>query len=35
MFTVDHLVNNAGVSQTVLFEDFPQIQDANPIMVSD
>ncbi|CAA7057550.1 unnamed protein product [Microthlaspi erraticum] len=29
---LDHLVNNAGVSQTVLFEDFPQIQDANPIM---
>nr|VDD39713.1 unnamed protein product [Brassica oleracea] len=29
---VDHLINNAGVSQTVLFENFSQIQDANPIM---
>jgi NAD(P)-dependent dehydrogenase (short-subunit alcohol dehydrogenase family) len=31
---LDHLINNAGVFQTVLFEDFTQIQDANPIMVS-
>ncbi|CAH2078955.1 unnamed protein product [Thlaspi arvense] len=30
--SVDHLINNAGVSQTVLFEDFSQIQVANPIM---
>ncbi|CAH2065081.1 unnamed protein product, partial [Thlaspi arvense] len=29
---LDHLVNNAGVFQTVIFEDFTQIQDANPIM---
>ncbi|CAA7027756.1 unnamed protein product [Microthlaspi erraticum] len=29
---LDHLINNAGVFQTVLFEDFTQIQDANHIM---
>ncbi|KAF8052353.1 hypothetical protein N665_1569s0008 [Sinapis alba] len=29
---LDHLINNAGVPQTVLFENFSQIQDANPIM---
>ncbi|KFK34034.1 hypothetical protein AALP_AA5G093400 [Arabis alpina] len=29
---LDHLINNAGVSQKVIFEDFTQIQDANPIM---
>ncbi|CAD5325109.1 unnamed protein product [Arabidopsis thaliana] len=29
---LDHLINNAGVFQTVLFEDFTQIQEANPIM---
>ncbi|CAH8267755.1 unnamed protein product [Arabidopsis lyrata] len=29
---LDHLINNAGIFQTVLFEDFTQIQDANPIM---
>ncbi|CAH8320215.1 unnamed protein product [Eruca vesicaria subsp. sativa] len=29
---LDHLINNAGVFQTVLFEDFNQIQDANHIM---
>ncbi|XP_056856414.1 11-beta-hydroxysteroid dehydrogenase-like 3 [Raphanus sativus] len=29
---VDHLINNAGVPQTVLFENFSQIQDAHPIM---
>ncbi|KAF8047439.1 hypothetical protein N665_3028s0001 [Sinapis alba] len=29
---VDHLINNAGVFQTILFEDFTRIQDANPIM---
>ncbi|VVB00957.1 unnamed protein product [Arabis nemorensis] len=31
---LDHLINNAGVFQTVSFEDFTQIQDANPIMAS-
>ncbi|CAE6075367.1 unnamed protein product [Arabidopsis arenosa] len=31
---LDHLINNAGVPQTVIFEDFTQIQDANPIMAS-
>ncbi|KAJ0248370.1 11-beta-hydroxysteroid dehydrogenase-like 2 [Hirschfeldia incana] len=29
---LDHLINNAGVFQTILFEDFTQIQDASPIM---
>ncbi|KAL1222023.1 11-beta-hydroxysteroid dehydrogenase-like 3 [Cardamine amara subsp. amara] len=29
---LDHLINNAGISQSILFEDFSQIQDANPIM---
>ncbi|CAA0384808.1 unnamed protein product [Arabidopsis thaliana] len=29
---LDHLINNAGVPQTVIFEDFTQIQDANSIM---
>ncbi|ESQ45847.1 hypothetical protein EUTSA_v10011076mg [Eutrema salsugineum] len=29
---LDHLINNAGVSKTVHFEDFIQIQDANIIM---
>ncbi|CAL9247315.1 unnamed protein product [Arabidopsis halleri] len=29
---LDHLINNAGVPQTIIFEDFTQIQDANPIM---
>ncbi|ESQ45846.1 hypothetical protein EUTSA_v10010570mg [Eutrema salsugineum] len=27
-----HLINNAGVFQTVLFEDITQIKDTNPIM---
>ncbi|ANM65918.1 hydroxysteroid dehydrogenase 2 [Arabidopsis thaliana] len=31
---LDHLINNAGVPQTVIFEDFTQIQDANSIMAS-
>ncbi|KAF8116591.1 hypothetical protein N665_0016s0022 [Sinapis alba] len=30
---LDHLINNAGVAQTVIFEDI-HIQDANLIMVS-
>ncbi|XP_024013741.1 11-beta-hydroxysteroid dehydrogenase-like 3 isoform X2 [Eutrema salsugineum] len=29
---LDHLINNAGVFQTVLFEDITQIKDTNPIM---
>ncbi|XP_010503335.1 PREDICTED: 11-beta-hydroxysteroid dehydrogenase-like 2 [Camelina sativa] len=29
---LDHLINNAGVPQTILFENFTQIQDANHIM---
>ncbi|CAH2065077.1 unnamed protein product [Thlaspi arvense] len=29
---LDHLVNNAGITQILNFEDFTQIQDANPIM---
>ncbi|KAL1222024.1 11-beta-hydroxysteroid dehydrogenase-like 2 [Cardamine amara subsp. amara] len=29
---LDHLINNAGVSQAILFEDFTQIQDAKPII---
>ncbi|CAH8350684.1 unnamed protein product [Eruca vesicaria subsp. sativa] len=29
---LDHLINNAGVVQTVVFEDYIHIQDANPIM---
>ncbi|KAG5393633.1 hypothetical protein IGI04_023596 [Brassica rapa subsp. trilocularis] len=29
---LDHLINNAGVFQTVLFEDLTQVQDANHIM---
>ena len=31
--TVDHLVNNAGVSRIELFEDFIQISDSASIMV--
>ena len=31
--TVDHLVNNAGVTQIELFEDFIQISDSASIMV--
>ena len=31
--TVDHLVNNAGVTQIELFEDFIQISDNASIMV--
>ncbi|CAF2151949.1 unnamed protein product [Brassica rapa] len=29
---LDHLINNAGVTQTVVFEDYFHIQAANPIM---
>ncbi|EOA24433.1 hypothetical protein CARUB_v10017691mg [Capsella rubella] len=29
---LDHLINNAGVPQAIIFEDFTQIQDANHIM---
>ncbi|XP_010431074.1 PREDICTED: 11-beta-hydroxysteroid dehydrogenase-like 2 [Camelina sativa] len=29
---LDHLINNAGIPQAVLFEHFTQIQDANHIM---
>uniref|UniRef100_M4EYA2 Uncharacterized protein n=1 Tax=Brassica campestris TaxID=3711 RepID=M4EYA2_BRACM len=29
---LDHLINNAGVTQTVVFEDYIHIQAANPIM---
>ncbi|CAA7027755.1 unnamed protein product [Microthlaspi erraticum] len=31
---LDHLVNNAGITQTLLFENYTQIQEANPIMAS-
>ncbi|KFK39003.1 hypothetical protein AALP_AA3G187700 [Arabis alpina] len=30
---LDHLINNAGVSQSAMFEDFSHIQDAHLIMV--
>ncbi|VVB00984.1 unnamed protein product [Arabis nemorensis] len=29
---LDHLISNAGISQSAMFEDFSRIQDAHPIM---